>query len=83
MAWPLLGAMAMRRFSLAVVVLAGLAGSAAAQPKAAAKPTFDEEVGALLARPGGLTAAAAAKRAVEDIEPPGERIDHALIGGRN
>ncbi|HUQ06834.1 MAG TPA: TolC family protein [Kofleriaceae bacterium] len=54
----------MRLFPLAVAVLAGLAGAASAQPKAAPKPTFDEEVGALLARPGGLTADAAAKRAV-------------------
>jgi outer membrane protein TolC len=47
-----------------VAVLAGLAGTAVAQPKTAPKPSFDEEVGALLARPGGLTADAAAKRAV-------------------
>ena len=64
MARALLYAEPMRLFPLAVAVLAGLAGAASAQPKAAPKPTFDEEVGALLARPGGLTADAAARRAV-------------------
>ncbi len=52
------------RSYLPAMVLAGLAGTAAAQPAAATKPTFDEELGALLARPGGLTADAAAARAV-------------------
>lgn len=54
----------MRSYVLGVLLLAALAGTATAQPEAARKPTFDDEVGALLARPGGLTADAAAKRAV-------------------
>jgi outer membrane protein TolC len=53
----------MRSYVLGAFVLAGLAGTGAAQPKAAPKPSFDEEVASLLARPGGLTSDTAAKRA--------------------
>ena len=54
----------MRSYLPGVLLLAALAGDAAAQPEAAPRTSFDEEVGALLARPGGLTADAAAARAV-------------------
>lgn len=67
----------MRRFLFAAVVLAAIVPAAAAQPIAPPAPAptsarakasaeaFDAAMAELLARPGGLTAAAAAERAVQ------------------
>lgn len=52
------------RFVLAATLMLGVAGSAAAQPAPPAG-SFDEDLGKLLAQPGGLTSDMVAARAVE------------------
>jgi outer membrane protein TolC len=71
----------MRWFPLAVAILAGLAGSAAAQSPPST--SFDDELAALLARPGGLTADAAATRAVTastTVQRKAAEVDEARTG---
>lgn len=75
----------MRLFPLAPLALAALAGSAAAQPASAPPPagTFEEDVGKLLAQPGGLTADQAATRAAQtsvDVAKQQAAVDEARTG---